>query len=108
MARIATANTFAYGRTYESRRRYSCLLSVIIQVAVELHQLPGHRIEAEALGRCARRLAHRPAGADRTVRFLQQPGDARHVVGLADPAIHARLEHLGGAAARAEIGRAHV
>src|SRR6185503_14290375 len=104
MPSTARPNTFAYGRTYESRRRYSSLLSVI-QLAVKIHQLAGHRIEAEALGSRARGRAERLSRAQRRVRLPDQPRDAGHVVRLADPAVHAGLDHFGRAAARAHDRR---
>src|SRR6185503_21130604 len=101
MPSTARPNAFAYGRTYESRRRYSSLLS-ITQRPVNIDQLLRHRVESKALRRGARSLVQRLARADGRVRLPHQPRDAGHIVRLAHPAVHARLDHLGRAAARAD------
>src|SRR6185295_1239403 len=93
MPSTARPNAFAYGRTYESRRRYSSLLSVT-QRPVEIHQLLCHCVEAEALGRGARGLAQRLLCSDRAVRFPHQARDAGHIVRLAHPAVDTALDHL--------------
>src|SRR6185295_8885045 len=74
MPSTARPNAFAYGRTYESRRRYSSLLS-ITQRPVNIDQLLRHRVESKALRRGARRLAQRLSGADGHVRLPHQPRD---------------------------------
>src|SRR6185436_3932909 len=100
MPSTARPNAFAYGRTYESRRRYSSLLSTT-QRPVKINQLLCHCIESKALRRGARGLAQRLLGANSALRLPHQPCDAGHVVRLAHPAIDAALDHLGRAAARA-------
>src|SRR2546427_5552185 len=82
-------------------------LSSFIDRHVKFSQLARHGLDPEALRGRARRARHAPV-ADRPVSGLHQAGDARRIVGLADPAVRARLEDAGRAQRGAnERRRAH-
>src|SRR2546425_1761141 len=79
-------------------------LSSFIDRRVKFRQLARHGLDPEALRGRARRARHARV-ADRHVGGLHQAGDARRIVGLADPAVRPRLDDRGRAAARADDRR---